>query len=260
MGRAPSWRLMLGQERPEQVSRFLSYHEAILQSRHQQFQRHQDSVAHLQEIEQESQAVMQSLQKKKQQLQDQYHLLVKKRQEREQTLSKLRKSLQNKDQQLKQQKEQQKELARIIAAASRIVSGKGFSSSHVPFKQRKGKLPWPVAGSIQHRFGSVRSGGGRWDGVLLRTAAGSPVRAIHGGRVLFADWLPGQGMLMIVDHGDQYMSLYGHNEALLKRPGEWVAGGDTIARSGDSGGQQFPGLYFEIRHKGVPGDPAAWCK
>jgi len=260
MGRASHWQLLFSQQDPAQLSRFTYYHEKLIQARSSQFSQHQASLQQLREVEEKIQATVLSLQEKKQALQQQHERLLRQRQERERALTRLRSTLKNKDQQLKQQQQQQKELEQIIRAASRIASGKGFDGRHVPFGQRKGKMSWPVAGKIQHRFGSARSGGMQWDGVLIRATAGSAVKAVHGGRVLFADWLPGQGMLMIVDHGDQYMSLYAHNEVLLKEPGEWVESGDTIARSGDTGGQQQAGVYFEIRHQGKPADPAKWCK
>jgi len=260
MGRASYWQLLLNQQQPEALSRLMYYYEKVVQSRGDQFKQHQASMEKLQKVERDIQAVVNSLQARQQELQQQHERLLRQRQDREKALARLRGQIKTKDQQLKQQQQQQKELEQIIAAASRIASGKGFASHHVPFKQRKGKLSWPLPGKLQNRFGGARNGGIRWDGVLIKASSGTAVKVVHSGRVLFADWLPGQGMLMIVDHGDQYMSLYAHNEVLLKEPGEWVESGDTIARSGDSGGQQNAGLYFEIRHKGEPADPAVWCK
>ena len=106
------------------------------------------------------------------------------------------------------------------------------------------------------RFGEARAGGVRWDGVLVATERGTPVKAVCQGRVIYADWLPGLGLLAIVDHGDGYLSLYGHNERLCKAVGEQVAAGDTIAAAGDSGGSSRPELYFEIRKGGQAGRSA----
>ena len=128
-----------------------------------------------------------------------------------------------------------------------------------PFVSRKGSLPWPLEGRVAQRYGQLRDGGPlRWNGVLLSAATGTAVHAVYHGRIAFADWLPGLGLLIIVDHGSGYMSLYGHNDALLKESGEWVSPGDAIAQVGDSGGQAEPGLYFEIRHNGAPVDPRQW--
>jgi septal ring factor EnvC (AmiA/AmiB activator) len=130
-----------------------------------------------------------------------------------------------------------------------------------PFVAQRGNLPWPVDGKVAQSFGQTRDGGPlRWNGVLLAAATGTAVQAVYHGRVAFADWLPGLGLLIIVDHGGGYMSLYGHNEAILKESGEWVSPGDEIAQVGDSGGQAKPGLYFEIRHNGAPQDPRQWMR
>lgn len=238
----------------------MHYYEKVVQSRGDQFKQHQVSMEKLKKVERDIQTVVDMLQSRQQELQKQHERLLHQRQVREKALVRLRGQIKTKDQQLKQQKQQQKELEQIIAAASRIASGKGFSPSHIPFQQLKGKLSWPLVGRIQNRFGALHNGDVRWQGILIKASTGTAVKVVHSGRVLFADWLPGQGMLMIVDHGGQYMSLYAHNEVLLKEPGEWVESGDTIARSGNSGGQQTAGLYFEIRHKGEPADPIAWFK
>lgn len=126
------------------------------------------------------------------------------------------------------------------------------------FSQAKGSLLWPVSGKLLNSFGETRKGGVSWDGIRIRAQAGSEVRAVHYGRVMYADWLRGQGLLMILDHGDGFMSLYAHNDVLLHEPGEWVQAGEAIARVGNSGGEQEPGLYFEIRKAGAPQNPKAW--
>lgn len=134
------------------------------------------------------------------------------------------------------------------------VGGSGFAA-------QRGQLRQPVHGDVSNRFGSSRAeGAGTWKGVFIRTASGAEIRAIAPGQVVFADWLRGFGNLIIVDHGGGYMSLYGHNEALLKQVGTQVKAGDTIARAGNSGGNAETGLYFEIRRLGAPVDPAQWVR
>jgi murein hydrolase activator len=128
------------------------------------------------------------------------------------------------------------------------------------FTRLRGKLAWPVSGHLLARFGDARAGGVRWDGVLVATERGTPVKAVCQGRIIYADWLPGLGLLAIVDHGDGYLSLYGHNERLYKAAGEHVEAGDTIAAAGDSGGSPRPELYFEIRKGGKPVDPQPWFR
>lgn len=147
------------------------------------------------------------------------------------------------------------------AASGPMVSsaGSGFGG---PFAQARGRLPWPVDGRLVARYGSARGTDSRakWDGVLIGAPEGATVRAVHGGRVVFADWLRGAGLLVILDHGNGYLSLYGHNQRLLKSAGDIVKAGESIATVGNSGGQDTPALYFAIRQQGRPTDPAQWCR
>ena len=130
-----------------------------------------------------------------------------------------------------------------------------------PFAKARGQLPWPVDGRLLARFGTPRGDARlKWDGVLIGAVAGTRVRAIHAGRVVFADWLRGAGMLLIVDHGGGYLSLYGHNQTLLKEAGDLVKAGEAIATVGSTGGQDTPALYFAIRQQGQPSDPLRWCR
>jgi septal ring factor EnvC (AmiA/AmiB activator) len=117
-----------------------------------------------------------------------------------------------------------------------------------------------VTGKIAIRFGATDDSGRRSSGILVSAKTGTPVHAVSHGRVAFADWLRGYGLMIIVDHGDGYLSLYGCNETLLKDVGDWVGAGETIASSGESGGQKTPGVYFELRAKGQPVDPRPWLR
>ncbi|MGE8307847.1 MAG: murein hydrolase activator EnvC family protein [Pseudomonas kermanshahensis] len=130
------------------------------------------------------------------------------------------------------------------------------------FSAARGKLPWPVNGRLLARFGDARGSDARakWDGVMISANPGTQVRAVHGGRVVFADWLRGAGLLVILDHGNGYLSLYGHNQSLLKSAGDIVKAGEAISTVGDSGGQDSAGLYFAIRQQGRPTDPSQWCR
>ena len=128
-----------------------------------------------------------------------------------------------------------------------------------PFQRIKGKLPWPVKGAVVARFGQLRAGGPlKWQGILINAQRGTQVRAPFYGRVVYADWLPGLGLLLVLDHGDGYLSLYAHNEQLFRRVGDRVAPGDPLAATGDTGSAGRPGLYFEIRKGRQALDPSAW--
>lgn len=127
-----------------------------------------------------------------------------------------------------------------------------------PFASLRGRLPWPAVGRMLEGFGVATGGGRPSEGVLIAAARGAPVRAVSHGRVAFADWLAGYGLLLIVDHGDGYMSLYAHNEAMRAEVGDWVSAGEVIAEAGSSGGRSESGLYFELRARGRPVDPVGW--
>ena len=129
-----------------------------------------------------------------------------------------------------------------------------------PFASLRGQLPWPLRGKLRAGFGGSDESGRKLSGLLIASASGTPVQAVARGRVAYADWLKGYGMLLILDHGDGWMSLYGYNESLLKEVGDWVAAGDTLAQSGASGGQSTPALYFELRRQGKPVDPKPWLR
>lgn len=133
------------------------------------------------------------------------------------------------------------------------------TDSGKPFARMRAKLPWPARGRVLGRFGdSLAQGQLKRNGILIGTARNARVHAVHGGRVVFGNWLRGFGLLLIVDHGNNYMSLYGHNSSLLKEPGDAVKAGEPIAIAGDSGGADAIGLYFEIRHRGSPVNPMHW--
>ena len=153
---------------------------------------------------------------------------------------------------------QEADLARLIAELTSILSDYPISSEE-PLTQHKGRLTWPVAGTLVHDFGQPRASGQlKWNGVVLAAPRGREVRSVYHGRVEFADWLAGMGLLVIVNHGDGYMTLYGYNETILKNAGDWVAPGDVIATVGDSGGQAQASLYFEIRRGTRPVNPREW--
>ncbi len=153
---------------------------------------------------------------------------------------------------------QEADLSRLIAELTAILSDYPITSDQ-PFAALKGRLTWPVAGQLLHDFGQPRANGRlKWNGVVLAAPRGREVRSVYHGRVIFADWLDGMGLLVIVDHGGGYLTLYGHNETTLKSAGDWVAPGDVIATVGASGGQPRSSLYFEIRRNARPVDPRDW--
>ena len=177
---------------------------------------------------------------------------------RKELLASLRRKIANEGEEVTRLAAQEKDLTRLIAELTSILSDYPITSEQ-PFSEHKGRLTWPVAGTLRHDFGQPRVGGRiKWNGVVLAAPRGREVRAVYHGRVAFADWLAGMGLLVIVDHGEGYMTLYGYNETILKGTGDWVAPGDVIATVGDSGGQPQAGLYFELRRGTKPENPRRW--
>ena len=173
-------------------------------------------------------------------------------------LDDLHQKLSNEGQEVDRLAAQEKDLSRLIAELTTILSDYPISSED-PFSEHKGSLTWPVAGTLLHDFGQPRvSERLKWNGVVLAAPRGREVRSVYHGRVIFADWLAGLGLLVIVDHGESYMTLYGYNETILKNAGDWVAPGDVIATVGDSGGQNQSSLYFELRRGTRPLNPRQW--
>lgn len=178
--------------------------------------------------------------------------------ERKTLLAGLRNKIANEGQEVDRLAAQEADLTRLIAELTSILSDYPISSEE-PFSKHKGRLTWPVVGTLIHDFGQPRvSGRIKWNGVVLAAPRGREVRAIYHGRIAFADWLAGMGLLVIVDHGEGYMTLYGYNETILKNTGDWVAPGDVIATVGDSGGQRQSSVYFELRRGTKPVNPRQW--
>jgi len=177
---------------------------------------------------------------------------------RRQLLVSLRGRMADEGREIEQLAAQEKDLSQLIAELSSILSDYPISSES-PFSEHKGRLTWPVAGSLVHDFGQPRvTDRLKWNGVVLAAPRGREVRSIYHGRVVFSDWLAGLGLLVIVEHGEGYMTLYGYNDTTLKNTGDWVAPGDVIATVGDSGGQARTALYFEIRRGTRPLNPRKW--
>lgn len=278
IGEQNKLKALLNQEEPDKISRAMVYYDYFNRARTEQIEAYIDVISQLDSMQPQIEAKAESLRAAKADLDQQHKQLLGAKQERERTFAKLNATIQNKDEQLKQMARDRGALEQVLrkiereaeALAARERSnkssgGKTLSSTPIisgkPFRELRGQLPWPVAGRADNRFGGQRgSSEMRWQGVNISAREGETVHAIHNGRVVFADWLRGSGLLIIIDHGDGYLSLYAHNQTLLRNVGDAVKGGDAIATVGNSGGQEQAGLYFEIRHKGVPTDPANWCR
>lgn len=259
-GQEKNLKLLLNQQQPDQITRALTYYDYFNQARTEQISSYVEIIRELDSLEPKIQTKTTSLVKARNQLQQQRDELLTTRKQRQSSLAKINSTIKTKDQQLQKIIRDRSEMERLLEAMEQTLANINIPGNFSPISKLKGKLPWPVIGKPSNRFGNRRNGTSqRWQGLSIPAREGSNVSAIHHGRVVFADWLRGSGLLVIIDHGDGYMTLYAHNQSLLKETGEWVNTGDNIATVGDSGGQASAGLYFEIRYNGKPIDPRRWC-
>ncbi|NIB39666.1 peptidoglycan DD-metalloendopeptidase family protein [Pseudomaricurvus alkylphenolicus] len=261
LGNQSQLKLLLNQQDPAQVARTLRYYQYFLDARADQIDTYLDTIAELDTIEPRIQKRTAELETSRKRLGERHRQLSKRQAEREKALARLQQSIQRKDQQLAQMAQDKQQLQRLLDEVAATIANLALPGDGRPFGSQKGRLRYPTKGKIVQRFGSARAAGKlKWEGVLISSKEGTPVKAVHHGRVVFADYLRSYGLLVIVDHGDGYMSLYAHNQSLLKDTGDWVSEGDILAKVGNTGGQAQAGLYFEIRHQGKPTDPARWCR
>ena len=257
-GGAGYLRLLLNQQDPALFGRTLAYHDyygRVRAERITTISRAQQQVLALQEtIEAETQELVSLRSGKQAKLAE----LARHRKDREQLLARSRGFINDQDQQLQVLLNTERELEALLKRLDRNEEAPG---PQAPFARLKGQLLWPVRGKIVTRYGELKKGGKlKSSGVTIAATTGAEVRAVSSGTVVYADWFRNLGLLLILDHGDGYMSLYGHNEELLKQIGDRVGRNSAIARSGDTGGRRSPGLYFEIRKGGNPLNPSLWCR
>ena len=259
-GKQEQVKLILSQEDPATVGRLLVYHGYFARARVGRMQALLVSLQHMREIEQtlvEKQAEIVQLQ---QQQVDKASRLAGEQDKRRKILGQLQSDLHTRTTELTTLEQDQVRLQKLVQSLTLALQdfpqGNGQYTS---LRQLKGQLRWPVAGRITQHFGVKDAHGTlRTRGVHIATRAGSDVQAIASGRIAFSDWLRGFGLLLIIDHGKGYMSLYGQNQSLYKEVGEWVERGETIAAAGDSRGQANAGLYLELRKDGKPINPGRW--
>ena len=261
MGQQGQIKVLLNQESPHTVARTMGYYRYFFAARNKLLGEYRATLQQLQAVEQEIATTLAQLEEQRLALEKQQLQLVKAREARSQAIASLSTSISAKGQQLKQKELDRKELESLLQAIEETVVNLQVPENYQAFKTAKGKMPWPISGKPSNRFGKSRNEGKmRWQGINIPAKEGTTVKAIHHGRVVYSDWLRGSGLLLIIDHGDGYMSLYAHNQSLLREVGEWVSAGTPISRVGDSGGLDRSALYFEIRHQGKPTNPASWCR
>lgn len=250
-------KMLLNQEDTAKFERTLSYYNYLNKARIEQL----EELKALQLQIAQNQAELAKTKQKLVNLHDEQKrrqtALVNAQSERQANLKNLQAQLNNTKSSINYLKENQQTL---ITTIEELEKEKNKKVELLGLNNSKGKLNWPSRGKLEHTFGQRKHGGIDWKGVLIGAKEGSNINSVHNGQVVFADWLKGYGWVIVVDHGEGFMSLYGHAQTLLKDVGDMVREGETVALIGQSGGQASSGLYFEMRHKGRAVNPEKWCK
>jgi septal ring factor EnvC (AmiA/AmiB activator) len=261
MGRQERLKLLLQQQQAETLSRLMHYYDHLNRARGERMQHIEQRIQTVRTLQQQIAEERQLLQTLQQQRDAERVQLEQAQAARRTAIAALEATLDSGGRELNRMQRDQRQLERLLEGLRGVLAdieaelpaGRGFA-------QRRGALPWPTSGTLDAAYGQPRKGDRRWDGVMIGAREGAEIRAVHRGRVAFADWLRGFGLLIILDHGDGYMTLYGHNQSLFKEVGDWVEAGETLAAVGSSGGREEPAVYFAIRHQGVAEDPGRWCR
>ncbi len=261
LGQQGNLRLLLNQEDPSRVSRNLRYYDYFVQARSEKITQYLTTIDRINSIEPEIAYETEKVRQNFASLSAQKDKLQEAQRSRRKVLASLNERINSQDKKLRSKMEDRRQLQKLLAKVIENISDIHFKGSETSFSSLKGKLPWPTKGKVVKRFGSNRIANKmKWEGMLISSNPGDPVQSVHYGRVIFSDYLRGHGLLIIVDHGTGFMSLYAHNQALYKELGEWVEQGDIIASVGSSGGQHDSALYFELRYNGKPTNPQRWLR
>jgi len=255
-------RVWLGDQDPQKVARHLAYLERIVEDQQVIIAEYQQALLAIGENRKAAADTQSQLDIQRETLADAQRALADQQAARQQAIADISATLQTDQQRLAELERDQVRLNALLGEIQDVaVRSESLSPANLqPFADTRGTLAMPVNGAPANRFGERRNADIRWRGWLISAEQGEPVQAVHGGRVIYSDWLRGQGLLVVIDHGDGWLSLYARNHSLLRRVGDRVNSGDLIARAGASGGSEASGLYFEIRRDGKPVDPADWIR
>jgi len=287
MGQQKKLKLLLNQQDPALSSRMMVYYDYLNMARAKKLASIEESMQHLEQLGKQEQEETELLEKNLEQKKLEQMAVDSVREQRAQLLAQLSNDFSSNEQQIDRLKESESKLKDLISSLQQSTDDVAFETvqemelfkvednpeandysvedkNDFPelkgdFSSLKGQLPWPIKGRVANKFGSPRAEG-TWDGVLIDAKEGAEIRAVTRGKVVYADWLRGYGLLTIIDHGKGYMTLYAFNQSLYKKIDERVEAGDVIASVGQSGGRSQPGLYFEMRKEGQPIDPLEWCR
>jgi septal ring factor EnvC (AmiA/AmiB activator) len=260
-GREEQLKLLLNQQDPAGFGRMLAYYGYFGRARADRIGNIREKLEHLALVREKIAAENERLKGLEAQQEKELAALRSAQQQRTRTVQAIESQIKSKGGELKRLESQARGLEKLIADLRKALRNVPVAKQ-APFEPLRGKLPWPVQqGKVLARFGQPRAGGSmRWQGMMIGTDRGARVRAPFAGRVVYADWLPGMGLMIVLDHGGGYLSLYGHNEEVFRSVGDAVAAGDVIGAVGDSGGHNQPALYFEVRRGREPVNPENWLQ
>ncbi|PHR65034.1 peptidoglycan DD-metalloendopeptidase family protein [Pseudidiomarina marina] len=257
MGEHDYLKLILKQQEPAKFERLLGYYGYFNRARLQELDDIRITQEQLAQVQADVADQQQQLAQRQQQQRQQQGVLKAQQTDQQQLVKRLQREQSADQKRIQELRDNQEALEQVLAA---IRAAQRDEPRLAGLTERKGKMSWPTDGKVERLFGRQRSGGVTWKGVVIKADAGEPVKAIADGRVLFANWLRGYGLVIVLDHGDGYMSLYGHNQTILPAEGDVVRANETIALVGQSGGREDPAVYFEIRVKGDAVNPVNWCR
>lgn len=279
-GNDDAMKLLLAGEDPNQIARDYHYLKLLSQAKTEVVEDLRDNLAEKQKLADAVRDRTEKLAENEKKQQEQRHALLAQQKQRQLVLAGIADKIKNQRKEIETLKQNEKRLSKLIDGLTRLVArppvkrgatrpgaptapalrnerepDAGFSGE---FAALRGKLRLPVRGDVTNRFGAPRAEGTHWKGLFLRAPEGAEVKSVAAGQVVFADWLRGFGNLLIIDHGDGYLTVYGNNESLFRQSGDKVKGGEAVASVGNSGGNPESGLYFELRHQGQALDPLKW--
>ncbi|QMU61956.1 MAG: peptidoglycan DD-metalloendopeptidase family protein [Gammaproteobacteria bacterium] len=255
-------KLLLNQQNPEKLGRNLIYYDYLHRARLSEIDKATKVLQSVNEVQAKILQVEEVAKQAKLSLLNEKQSLEQAQKQRKTAISSLNSNVSSEKGKLENLESNEKQLKGLIESLRSALADIPVFEKGKNFSKSQGKLYWPAVGKPSNKFGQKRNSARSklyWQGVFIPSTEGNNVRSIYHGRVAFAEWMRGLGLLIIVDHGDGYMSLYGHNQSLFKQVGEWVEAGEKVAAVGNSGGNNKPGLYFEIRKQGSPINPAKWC-